>query len=122
MQEKLRDVIDQQVIPVDEDTDGDVRAMMAKEEKSMFDNYPEGSFQRLFWEEQKKTAARKDLRGIRWHPLMIRFCLYLKHHLVKHMKPSETQVVSGFLLSEPLDITVMLLKQSQVSPRRLTFS
>ena len=45
----------------------------------MFDNYPEGSFQHLFWEEHKKAAANKDLRGIHWHPLMIRFCLYLRH-------------------------------------------
>ena len=37
---------------------------MAEEEKSMFDNYPEGSFQHHFWEEQKKAAAKKDLCGI----------------------------------------------------------
>ena len=79
LQEKLCDVIDQLANPVDEDKDGDVRAMMAEEEKSMFDNYPKGSFQRLFWEKQKKAAAKKDLRGIRWHLLMIRFCLYLRH-------------------------------------------
>ena len=55
-----------QAIPVDEDTDDDVQAMMAEEEKSMLKNYQEGSFQRLFWEEQKKAAAncKKDLQGI----------------------------------------------------------
>ena len=37
LQKKLRDV-DQQAIPVDEDTDSDVRTMMAEEKKSMFDN------------------------------------------------------------------------------------
>ena len=40
--------------------------------------YPEGSFGRLFWEEQLHTATAKDPRQMRWHPLMIRWCLNLK--------------------------------------------
>ena len=39
-----------------------------------------GSPQHLLWEEQKKQASLKDARSMRWHPLMIRWCLaiYLK--------------------------------------------
>lgn len=40
--------------------------------------YPEGSFQRLFLEEQLRAARLKDLRQMRWHPLIIRWCLNLK--------------------------------------------
>ena len=42
--------------------------------------YPEGSFQQIFWDQQKQAMKQKDMRGIRWHPLMIRFCLYLRQH------------------------------------------
>lgn len=39
---------------------------------------PEGSFKRLFWEEQLKMAKQKDARQMRWHPTMIRMCLNIK--------------------------------------------
>ena len=41
-----------------------------------------GSFRDIFWKQQKKTAGRSDTekKGMRWHPLMIRWCLYLRHH------------------------------------------
>ena len=33
----------------------------------------------LFWEEQKKAAQCKDKHQVRWHPLIIKWCLYLRH-------------------------------------------
>ena len=42
------------------------------------DAYPEGSFRRLFWDEQLRAATVKNARQIRWHPMMIRWCLNLK--------------------------------------------
>ena len=41
--------------------------------------YPEGSFQRIFWEEQQKAMAFRDSRSMKWHPLFVRWCLYLRH-------------------------------------------
>ena len=35
--------------------------------------------QRLFWEQQLEVASKKDKRGLRWHPLMIRWCLYIRY-------------------------------------------
>lgn len=40
--------------------------------------YPEGSFTRLFWEGQLCAATARDPRQVRWHPLIIRWCLNLK--------------------------------------------
>ena len=39
--------------------------------------YPENSFARLLWDEQLK-AASKDPRQVRWHPMLIKWCLNLK--------------------------------------------
>ena len=36
------------------------------------------SVQRLFWEQQLQSAKLKDHRQMRWHPMMIRWCLFLK--------------------------------------------
>ena len=38
------------------------------------------SFSALFWEQQKKAVAVYNSKGMRWHPLIIKWCLYLKHH------------------------------------------
>lgn len=33
----------------------------------------------IFWQQQLEAASKTHLRGMRWHPLMIRWCLYLRH-------------------------------------------
>ena len=35
-------------------------------------------FQRMFFEQQASAASKKDARGMRWHPLMIKWCIYLR--------------------------------------------
>ena len=37
------------------------------------------TMQELFWKQQLEAATRKDQRGMRWHPLMIRWCLYIHY-------------------------------------------
>ena len=37
------------------------------------------SLERIFWEQQEKAALVKNARSMKWHPLMIRWCLYLRH-------------------------------------------
>ena len=39
---------------------------------------PDDSFQRVFWEQQKEAMTKKKT-SMRWHPLMIKWCLYLRH-------------------------------------------
>ncbi|XP_066914303.1 uncharacterized protein [Clytia hemisphaerica] len=41
--------------------------------------FEEDSPQWLLWEQQKKYANKKDKRGMRWDPLIIRWCLSLYH-------------------------------------------
>ena len=36
----------------------------------------EQSFRRLFWEQQLQAINAKDLRQVRWHPALIKWCLY----------------------------------------------
>ena len=40
--------------------------------------YHTGSFARLFWDEQLKASSVKDPRLVRWHPVLIKWCLNLK--------------------------------------------
>ena len=36
------------------------------------------SFRHILWDQQLQATSR-DPRGMRWHPLMIRWCIYLSH-------------------------------------------
>ena len=63
---------------VDEDFHEDLLSIMQTNSKQVRDAYPEGSFKRLFWEEQLRAATAKSGTQVRWHPMMIRWCLNLK--------------------------------------------
>ena len=56
----------------------DLLEIMEKENSSVKDHFPNGTFRRLFWEEQLKAAQVNDSRQMRWHPMVIRWCLNLK--------------------------------------------
>lgn len=90
---KLSQVISQQAV-VDEVVASDLSSIVAEENGQVEAMYPKGSFQRLFWEQQREAATKKDSRGRRWHPLMIRFCLYLRH---QSNKAYETLRQSGVI-------------------------
>ena len=52
---------------------------MESSNKKVHDNYSETSFQRIFWDQQQKAAMHSNSKSMRWHPLMIKWCLYMQH-------------------------------------------
>ncbi len=40
--------------------------------------YRGNTFTKLYWDQQKLTASKGDARGMRWHPMVIKWCLNLK--------------------------------------------
>ena len=54
----------------------------------------ENSFQRSFIEQLMKYSKMKDKRGMRWHPTIIKWCLYIKS---KSTKAYEAMRDSGFI-------------------------
>ena len=63
---------------VELDLHNELLNVMKQKTKDVLDAYPEGSFTRLFWEEQLRAAKASDPRQMRWHPLIVRWCLNLK--------------------------------------------
>ena len=51
------------------------------EEKSdaIAQSHADGSFAKSFWEQQCKALLLKKMPSMRWDPIMIRWCLYLRH-------------------------------------------
>lgn len=77
MRVKLMKVIKMQGVYLDESTHSDFRRMM--------ENASGNStvFHKIFWEQQLKVASLSDTRQMKWHPLMIKWALYLRHQSSK---------------------------------------
>ncbi len=56
----------------------DMIQMMADSEEKVLKENPEGSFLHMFWQQQKEAASR-PCRGRCWHPMTIKWCIYLRH-------------------------------------------
>ena len=65
-------------VTVTEDFHEDMKQMMHETESQMIQNSP-SSFMKIFWKQQLEAASKNDARGMRWHPLMIKWCVYLCH-------------------------------------------
>lgn len=94
LKERLSSVIANHSIVLDESTSKDMEEIMEEEEEQVTKNFCEGSFQQIFWQQQKEAASKSDKRGLRWHPLIIKWCLYLRH---QSGKAYETLRDSGVL-------------------------
>ena len=65
---------------VSQDTHESLVSIMAECESSIHENFPPDSFGRIFWDQQRKAASLSTASGMRWHPLMIKWCIHLRHH------------------------------------------
>lgn len=62
-----------------EDLHNDLVHIMEENSPVIAQSYPQDSFAHIFWESQHQASSLKDARSMRWDPLMIRWCLYLRH-------------------------------------------
>ena len=81
LRRKIAAAADKANVVVDEGIHNDLVAITT-DSATFLDDLPPDSFQRIFWQQQVEAAAQKDPRAMRWHPLMIRWCLHLRHRLV----------------------------------------
>eukprot|EP00731_Ephydatia_muelleri_P006390 Em0003g638a len=66
-------------VNLNNDMHDDVCTIMKQQNDDIVRLYPEGSFQRLFWSQQLDAARVKNASSMKWHPLMIKWCLYLRY-------------------------------------------
>jgi hypothetical protein len=81
LEENIKKLVEKDGIRVDKELHEDLKKVVV--EKSSHANkevFEEGTYQHLFWEQQKKQALRMDARAMRWHPLMIKWCLALRQN------------------------------------------
>lgn len=95
LQHKLAVAIEEKGISIDKSMHGDLTQIMNECADKVAAQHQVGSLARVFWEQQLKAASCKDQRQMRWHPLMVKWCLYLRH---QSSSVYETMRQSGCLL------------------------
>lgn len=76
--EKLTSLLEKKGVCVDDSTETDLVKIMENNNINIINEFPEHSFQRIFWQQQM-DAVKTAPRGRRWHPAFIKWCLYLRH-------------------------------------------
>ena len=79
LQIKLQAATEERGISVDSSLHDDLLQIMQDNSEAVCEAHPSGSFGRVFWETQMKAASLDDARHMRWDPVMVRWCLYLRH-------------------------------------------
>ena len=78
---QLKEIIGNEGVQVEdpESLHNDLQKIVTDSSRQVEAAVPVDSFQKLFWEQQKKAALLKNSQSMRWHPLMIKWCIYLKY-------------------------------------------
>jgi len=79
LREKISAAVINDGVTVDPELNEDLKDIVEKSREEVHNNYPDGSFERVFWEEQEKALSLNDARAMKWHPVFIKWCLYLRH-------------------------------------------
>ena len=74
----LSDLTEQNGMIMDRALHSDLQSIVNENKQDISKLHPEGTFKRLFWEQQVAALEQKDARTMTWHPMMIRWCLHLK--------------------------------------------
>ena len=111
---KLRvEKLSKEGVVVDCDSHEDLLAIMKENSEKVAAKYPENSFARLFWSQQLKAAQQKTSKSMRWHPVMVRWCIYLRHISGKGTTYSEILGAFHFPHREHYVITHTTTKHAQ---------
>ena len=78
MQDKISYLTKQNGVLLESALECDFKDITNERTDKIHTEYPEGSFKRIFWDQQLQAANTKDRKQIRWHPAIIKWCLHLK--------------------------------------------
>ena len=79
LKKKLEAAIDGSGLMVSSSLHDDLVQIMKNNAEVICTTHPPGTFGRVFWEAQMQAASVKDSKQMRWDPVMVRWCLYLRH-------------------------------------------
>lgn len=76
---RLELIIQERGLEVDGELHHNLKDIMAENTTMVSATHPPDSLAHMFWEQQGQTSPVKDARQLRWEPMVICLCLYLRH-------------------------------------------
>ena len=76
---KLEEVSKVNGVELDQNTSDDMLSIMKENSHEVEKKYSTDSFPSIFWQQQLK-AAQINPKSMRWHPLMLKWCIHLCHY------------------------------------------
>lgn len=94
LKQAVAESLESDSIPLSSELSADMKSLMERYAEEMLDGNGEDSFRHIFWKQQMNALSLKNKKSIRWHPLIIKWCLYLHY---KSSGAYETLRKSGLL-------------------------
>ena len=78
LKSKIQQLQEEHGVNIDKPLEADLEKIMEESTSKVHELHPPGSFLRLFWDHQLQATRIKDRRQLRWHPMIVKWCLNLK--------------------------------------------
>lgn len=80
MESILKEHIQKEYVQVDSTLHKDLLVIMEQHAPLQDgDDQHAPDFMQIFWKQQRQAFAKKSAKSVRWHPLVVKWCLYLHH-------------------------------------------
>ncbi|XP_019856455.1 PREDICTED: uncharacterized protein LOC109584970 [Amphimedon queenslandica] len=76
LENKIKTLIAKQSLSLNQNDHNDLKEIVLNECDQVTH---QTSLHRIFWEQQVQALKKSDSRAIRWHPLMIKLCILIRH-------------------------------------------
>jgi len=94
LEKKIMELVATNGIQLDNGLHDDMKEIVAEATNEIHQSFQPNTFQRLFWDQQRRASSLNDSRSMKWHPLVVKWCLYLRH---QSSKSYETLRKSGII-------------------------
>ena len=77
LESQLSEMVERNGVILEEELSADMSKLMDENDSQVQEEYKEDTFRSIFWKQQREAMGREGVKrnGIRWHPLMIKWCL-----------------------------------------------
>ena len=75
----MKKLTNKEGITLEKDLQSDISSIMKEVGNEIKNENSEGTFRRIFWEQQQEAVKQTDKRQLRWHPAVIKWCLHVKY-------------------------------------------